>query len=233
MNSVLDDSKLLTLSNSDRIALSSNCRLLFETEDLGVASPATVSRAGMVYLDIDELGWKPIVKSWIDTKRDLGADYVENLQDIVQRYLEKVLTAKRIICKELVKSSEAACVRNLTTLFDALSGEYKQGETSREDFLFYVERWFVFAMIWSVGVTVDESSRRELDVIVRDIEPMFPTTNTVFEYYINLEKREWAPWEEKLKPQSFVGKEFHEIYIQTVDWARNRFVTMALMDVRQ
>ena len=57
-------------------------------------------------------------------------------------------------------------------------------------------------MIWSIGATVDEKSRRELDVIIRDIEPMFPTTNnTVFEYYINLDKKDWAPWEEKLKPQ--------------------------------
>ena len=61
MNSVLDDSKLLTLNNGDRIGLSSNVRLLFEVENLAVASPATVSRAGMIYLDIEELGWRPYV----------------------------------------------------------------------------------------------------------------------------------------------------------------------------
>jgi dynein heavy chain len=57
LNSVLDDSKLLTLNNGDRIALTPNIRLLFEVQDLAVASPATVSRAGMIYLDIEELGW--------------------------------------------------------------------------------------------------------------------------------------------------------------------------------
>lgn len=59
MNSVLDDSKLLTLTNGDRTSLSPNVRLLFEVQDLAVASPATVSRAGMIYMDIEELGWKP------------------------------------------------------------------------------------------------------------------------------------------------------------------------------
>ena len=57
LNSVLDDSKLLTLNNGDRIALTPNIRVLFEVQDLAVASPATVSRAGMIYLDIEELGW--------------------------------------------------------------------------------------------------------------------------------------------------------------------------------
>lgn len=68
MNSVLDDSKLLTLNNGDRIALSPNVRLLFEVENLSVASPATVSRAGMIYMDIDELGWEPYVSMWIQKK---------------------------------------------------------------------------------------------------------------------------------------------------------------------
>jgi dynein heavy chain len=68
MNSVLDDSKLLTLNNGDRIALSPNVRLLFEVENLSVASPATVSRAGMIYMDIEELGWEPYVSMWIQRK---------------------------------------------------------------------------------------------------------------------------------------------------------------------
>lgn len=44
--------------------------LLFEVEDLSVASPATVSRCGMVYTDYADIGWQPYVTSWISKRKD-------------------------------------------------------------------------------------------------------------------------------------------------------------------
>jgi dynein heavy chain len=184
MNSVLDDNKLLTLNNGDRIALSPNVRLIFEVENLAVASPATVSRAGMIYMDIEELSWEPYMAMWIKGKD--GEDFRSLLSDLVEKYLPKVFKVKRTQCKELVKTSNSSCVIAMCHLFDALCKNLgKIEEEEAEASKLYIEKWFVFCLIWSVGVTVDENSRTFIDYILRDIESMFPHSNTVFDHYIN------------------------------------------------
>ena len=47
---------------------------MLQVQDLAVASPATVSRAGMVYLDVDDLGYRPYVESWLQRQYELSED---------------------------------------------------------------------------------------------------------------------------------------------------------------
>jgi dynein heavy chain len=67
MNTVLDDNMLLSLPNGERIKLKTNMHMIFEVEELTQASPATVSRCGMVHMTSENLGWKPYVDYWIRT----------------------------------------------------------------------------------------------------------------------------------------------------------------------
>jgi dynein heavy chain len=50
MNSVMDDNRILTLASNERIVLKPHMRLIFEIRNLKFATPATVSRAGILYI---------------------------------------------------------------------------------------------------------------------------------------------------------------------------------------
>ncbi|XP_067884712.1 dynein axonemal heavy chain 6-like [Heterodontus francisci] len=66
LNTVLDDTRTLCLSNGERISLPQGMRLLFEVDSLSQASPATISRCAMVYMDPVDLGWRPYVSTWLE-----------------------------------------------------------------------------------------------------------------------------------------------------------------------
>jgi dynein heavy chain len=88
MNSVMDDNRILTLANGDRIRLLKHCAMIFEVFDLQYASPATISRCGMVYVDPKNLGYAPFYERWVALKRQKYGDIMaESFNELYQKYV--------------------------------------------------------------------------------------------------------------------------------------------------
>lgn len=92
MNSVMDDNKLLTLASNERIPLKPHMRLIFEIRDLRFATPATVSRAGILFIsDVAGSQWRSLVKSWIDSKK-WSNDMKVEMQNLFNKYIPETVS---------------------------------------------------------------------------------------------------------------------------------------------
>lgn len=193
MNTVLDDNKVLTLINGERIALPEQVSLLFEVENLSTASPATVSRCGMIYTDYQNLGWRPYLDSWIATREEKTS--VEQIKRLSEKYLPQLLQFRRS-CNQFVPVPESAVIKSFCTLFDTVA-TYENGVDPDETDSFerMTELWFLFSVIWALGGSLTSESRRKFDSFLREIEGQFPSKDTVFEYFVDKTNKGWGSWE--------------------------------------
>lgn len=123
MNTVLDDNKMLCLTNGERIKIPSTVSFMFEVQDLAVASPATVSRCGMVYMEAEHLDgvWRPIYKHWLLHRQNtLESIYLERIQSLIENLVGESLEFVQNECKEYIPSESSNQIQSLLTLLDSL-----------------------------------------------------------------------------------------------------------------
>ncbi len=93
-------------------------RCTLKVADLAVASPATVSRCGMVYLEPGILGLAPFVTCWLRNLPELVQPYHEVLQARFDRYLQPCVDFVRRNTREIVPSVDGNLTFSLFNLMD-------------------------------------------------------------------------------------------------------------------
>jgi len=236
MNTVLDDNKLLTLVSGERISMPPQVSLLFEVQDLAVASPATVSRAGMVYFDPSDFGWRPYVKSWLQ-KTSL-VKYVEPLRKLFDQFLDPVLETQRREATEPVPCIQLNLVQSLCNLIEAIflpaNGLPEDGGNDGTQKL--VHDWFTFCLVWSLGGAADEPSRKKIDVAIREADAAegassLPPSGTMYDWLVDPAKGEWVAWTSRIPENWEVAPKtpFYKILVPTGDTVRYQWVVSQLL----
>jgi len=119
MNTVLDDNKKLCLSSGQIIKLKPTMTLMFEVDDLSQASPATVSRCGMVLLEVHSLGFSVLIDSYCKhLSRFINEKVIHKLQDLMHYCANVVCEFIRLQCKQCVVTGPNFLVNNMIQVID-------------------------------------------------------------------------------------------------------------------
>uniref|UniRef100_A0A803YDF7 Dynein axonemal heavy chain 9 n=1 Tax=Meleagris gallopavo TaxID=9103 RepID=A0A803YDF7_MELGA len=201
LNTVMDDNKVLTLASNERIPLNPTMRLVFEISHLRTATPATVSRAGILYINSADLGWNPPVSSWVD-KREIQSERA-NLTILFDKYLPPCLDTLRTRFKKIIPIPEQSVVQMLCYLLECLLTEENTPPDCPKELY---ELYFVFAAVWAFGGSMFQDQLVDYRVEfskwwVAEFKTIkFPSQGTVFDFYIDPETKKFEPWS-KLIPQ--------------------------------
>ncbi|KAM6240343.1 dynein axonemal heavy chain 9 isoform 4-T5 [Spheniscus humboldti] len=201
LNTVMDDNKVLTLASNERIPLNPTMRLVFEISHLRTATPATVSRAGILYINPSDLGWNPPVSSWID-RREIQSERA-NLTILFDKYLPTCLDTLRTRFKKIIPIPEQSMVQMLCYLLECLLTEENTPPDCPKELY---ELYFVFAAVWAFGGSMFQDQLVDYRVKfskwwVAEFKTIkFPSQGTVFDFYIDPETKKFESWS-KLIPQ--------------------------------
>uniref|UniRef100_A0A1I8PDY1 Dynein beta chain, ciliary n=1 Tax=Stomoxys calcitrans TaxID=35570 RepID=A0A1I8PDY1_STOCA len=195
LNTVMDDNKVLTLASNERIALTKEMRLLFEIANLKAATPATVSRAGILYINPQDLGWTPFILSWLNTRPNQSE--VATLNVLFDKYVPPMLDAFRVRFKRITPISDIAMLQMTCFLLNSLLTPQNVPADCPKD---WYEIYFVFCVVWGFGSTLFQDQiidwRNEFSKwFINEFKAVkFPDSGNIFSYYVDQETKKFRPW---------------------------------------
>lgn len=257
MNTLLDDNKKLCLTSGEIIKMNSTQTMMFEVENLAYASPATVSRCGMIYMEPGALRIKPLVVSWINSTAVVLVPTVEpvfraKIEELMNAYLEKALAFLRKNAKEAVPTTNGNLAQSFMRIIDCLIQKYTLATSEAnslasaqdikemdkpEHFSEFIEPYFFFALVWSVGATSDLDGRKKFDSWIRaamkagEATCEFPAEGIVYDYVYQPESKQWVNWM-TIAPELDLNnrRDSQEaVIVPTMDTVRNSYLLDLLL----
>ncbi|EAY20602.1 Dynein heavy chain family protein [Trichomonas vaginalis G3] len=222
MNTVLDDNKKLCLSSSEVIPLTPRMRMFFEVEDLKVASPATVSRCGMVYIENKIHDYESLLYTWLLNHEDKRAVLEPQITKFIPDVLVPAIDFVKAEIKSVLPFHEYTFFSNFLNLLSAILKSEKD--------LTNINNFMIFSLYWSLGAMTNGQDRQAFDTTVKGILDKQniprPDELTLFDYCVK--GNEWTKWIDMTdKPPE--GGVPSDAIIPTVETTRHSWVINALV----
>jgi dynein heavy chain len=167
MNTVLDDNKKLCLTSGQIIKLKPTMTIMFEVEDLTQASPATVSRCGMVLMEPKQLGHSPLITSYCNDLEKFLGKTAETIRQYMHYLSDVCVEFTNFQGKFPVPTDPNFLVNSMINMFECYVKDWRSDEVAvkipkeAEEMCMHA---VIFAHLWSIGVALDESSRPKFDL---------------------------------------------------------------------
>lgn len=232
----MDDNKILTLSNGERIPMNSTCKMVFEVENLNNASPATVSRCGIIYVSTIDLGWRPLIDTWcIDRQKERNTACPEEMTyvtDFTKKYVEAPNLFKLISLEYsfVLGTLPVINVTQMLNLLTALLQNHIDQQQAVDKALF--EKYFVYSLAWAIGGMFETEDREKFHALLASKGAPLPQISasrvsvdkeTIFDYKVDPESKGWVMWEAEpwVVPKRIA---FSQLLIPTSDSTRAEYI---------
>ena len=231
LNTALDDNKKLCLASGQIIQLPAELNIVFEAENLLQASPATVSRCGMVFHEPQLMGTDPMLASWCDGLQKhecLPALCLPAFRKCFDRYLPTTLAFLRHRCSCPVPANTCQIVASMTRLLDCALEPFTtrhatEAESAADGIPRLCEGMFIFALVWSAGSVISEDDRAAFSAFLRnemehnDHPFPIPSDGLVHDYSFQPDAGKWVTWASlcPAAPAYNSGLDFGEIVVPT------------------
>ena len=253
-SSVLDDNKLLTLPNGERLNLPPNVRVMFEVEHLRFATLATVSRCGMVWFSEEVIDTSMICRHHLDrlANSSIGTDDEAEVTTDLEGQKQMVAMLEPFfaddglvaVALDFARSSkhimDFTTIRALNTLFSLLGATVRNVvdyNARHPDFPLpldrveaYVQKRLLLNVIWSFCGDSPLEVRAELGERLRqqsgiETPPMGPE-GSLIDHDVDVASSSWVAWESRVPT---VDVETHaitssDVVIPTIDTVRHEEV---------
>ncbi|CAD7932621.1 unnamed protein product [Amoebophrya sp. A25] len=248
MNTVLDDNKKLCLTSGEIISLTPFMRIQFEVEDLSVASPATVSRCGMVYMEPVALGSMPLVESMKPLFPKLIPDPMrDKFVKLLAAFHTPLIRCIYKKCAEPSTTETNQVVAAFWRLFATFLQDYEITEARTptdadiEDFGTTIfSNVFVFCCAWGIGGSITAATRPAFsadtwELIEKhsgELEGFSLKKDTsIYDMCYDVEKKKWIKWDDTVpKFQIPPRAEYDKIVVPTTDSIRMMFTASRLLE---